>query len=1573
MNVQLRPGHNMEHTGYLGNSRVIINNHYDAATQADIQHIAVSYESEDETSGRVQSRSRRSTALYSRQDILEQYCISERGMGALETDRRGFFSCLSSHQLSPCTKSSILTVCVQKVPSDENLQELYRRPQYQQYVRKPRWVPPAQTEIYNYEQDLNSSYFRRKAYTDASTYQWMPSDDESVRMERPRSILDHHGSHTTPHRTKHVSFARSHTLTSFDDAVVSLGASTSSLSKTARSQERLIDVRRSLEKITPITRQPELVEPLVVMEKHIRTPMKTQATQTEACLGRKPLPPSLSPRTVSRVKMVSQGAQTNGIVVNGRKLTKSYSEAGSKFGPVSPHQEVQETQEQHEILHRTYSDEPPRSPFVLKSPPPDILPPLLSDSSSITRSEHDSEESESKKEIFIDFKPQMPPPTAKKLLTKTSSDGEILLDQQRRIECVPSSVSHENILQADVEEQTKKYTPYLRTAPIRHEGIFKMEDHVFSSIDEENGNGYGPQDSIDEVFHENYIYDGKYLKVEGSSTSEEQERKSDENVEYEEEEEEDGDGDGEDDDEDECVVPTCYVRPEEKSASSDSLATDLRDHSDGIWNESQATVLQADSGTDNGTGLSGTSELTTSPVSVKLLTPSSRRKHLLMLQHQQRSSMDTDALDEELPEQIQITSPTSPRTITDTLSVSIKVPEATTSKHYLQLKKKTTISPIYKKRVLESTESPQPAVVPDLLARTDSGRTNTDLSESTTTDDYITANSTDSSRRSTSRGVERTVRTVQIQPPTEGDDMVVPSFSPPIAEETSELTPVPDVRTGRSSPTGSSSSSGSYSLNGSCPDLPQRPPVPSPKHAPSVSEDERSAHFSSSGYYDSPLEDDATWKSDPKDAWTEKERTKVQEMPKSLDEPSTSVDKTKPKKASPLKEHLRPTDKPKQRRVRTRSPMPPHRKLLLQQQQKKSPCHEDRPAGDERKPIALTSDESITTEQSPRKSKKIRDKGRKSPRSPTKSRKRSDSIEEKAVSLPGTLPRKKSVQRSNAQDDTTQSSAKSSRILSPRSHSPEASPTLQKSTPESGRLKALSAESLRSVSPGSDSVFYSDPSSHAAASDQHVHCLHCGKEVDIVTTDEVEKSCSQPDIVQPPEGFADSPRAKHPTSGRLFKKFEKRYRSEDRGHGDRRHFRNRSEGLRAKSEERGRTENGRKMRPMARSRDASLEGLRATDSSPSVLLAAPEDEDDLGVYSTPYLDNTWIYIDDLDELQTWFRSDSGEEEQLRRDSVSSTGSTESEHDFKKRYQAVTHRMVHRKSCLEMYKRQATKSFESDKTIVVRRESGEFGFRIHGSKPVVVSAIEPDTPAESSGLEVGDIVLAVNGISVLDKSHSEVVKIAHAGSDVLTLEVARTVGVLSPTTADIHGGAPLYSGYLWKMGGHASGTQTNKWVRRWFALKKDNCLYFYKTDIDKQPVGAMMLFNYEIHRVDDTDSEAPVRPFRFCLRRKGVPTLHLAADTDPALARWLEVLMHAADGSQITDAWLEQTRRDLTLPPNQVRRPDCFGYLIKLGTQWKSWSRRYCVLKDACLYFYQDANAKNAFGDHFQKKNAKELY
>lgn len=272
--------------------------------------------------------------------------------------------------------------------------------------------------------------------------------------------------------------------------------------------------------------------------------------------------------------MVSQGAQTNGILINGRKLMKSYSEAG-RFG-VTYGPETRVNEHEHEPLQRTQSDEPPRSPYLAISPPtlpPEAIPCPPSDSSSVTKSDHESEESESKcqKEIFIDFKPiTHQQRLSKKPLVKTSSDGEILLDQRKamRVEngMVPekplTSFSHEDMT---TEEEPVNYTPYFKNEPIRHEGIFKdLGDHIFSSIDESiEGNPLMPQDSIDEEFHENFIYNKIYMRN-GEQESERivPPRISEELSPV-----------------DESVVPILCLLPDRKLspfASSDSLANDLR-------------------------------------------------------------------------------------------------------------------------------------------------------------------------------------------------------------------------------------------------------------------------------------------------------------------------------------------------------------------------------------------------------------------------------------------------------------------------------------------------------------------------------------------------------------------------------------------------------------------------------------------------------------------------------------------------------------------------------------------------------------------------------------------------------------------------------------------------------------------------------------------------------------------------------------------------------------------------------------------------------------------------------------
>ncbi|XP_045451650.1 uncharacterized protein LOC123660638 [Melitaea cinxia] len=2079
---------------------------------ADIAHSAKGYESEDENAGRKRQkasddRPASKTTMYSKQEFREQYCINNKQLDLLELEKSKkdrFLGCLSQYHIeSPCSRSnraSFLSVCVRRrVPSDENLNTDYAP--MQRFPRRFGQPSPAPPEVCAYDADLECSYFRRRprsvcSQPDPKRYTWMPEDEDFTRMEWPQSVIEDNAgwpqnysvdqiasvsrggslprppsiipcpAHTPippppppppltipPHRTKHVSFARSHTLTTFDDSVMPAAVSGS---RFRRDCERLIDGRVVKLENKPYSTLPVMFQPfppypqyiaaqapapihypppiaplqthtippvqrptqseapkVVVLDSIKKGVMRTQATQTEVCLGRKPLPPnylSLSPRTIKRVKMVAAGVQTNGYTVGVRRLTKSFSEVGGDrlAGLDTPTDVAVDIESiigtDHEKLHRTQSEEPPRSPrstvmpasplirgdsddvtsssiksiassqvdksselsalqrqtqeyfqqnfqFIHESDRDDtidddietieksmalnrrnleylqqeiakqakgerslrsILSKSTSDTSQKTvNSSHplsktstfqsepstetsatttdDSEKNE--KEIIIDFEPRpdeeaIPFTTLrrknKRVLQKTLSEGEILLDARKTeistnaegVKDAPivMSTSQENMTKEDREREamyrqyiTKNYSQ----TPIKDEGIFGFEpDGSFSSSD-----GNAPY----EDFHEKYIsYKHEPFRIRSVSFEEKTERVYKEEVPL--------DGTAKSSpaspDPTNCNVEvetksnhaimtsniTTTLAPLEKTSpcvSSESLTVDQsRDHSDGMWNESQATVLQVDSGTDNGTVISSSdlSSLATSPGALALLTPTSRRKQLLLLQHQQRSSLDTDALDEEF-DASQSQSPTSPRNKLDTSSSSsvqhtraslsppavvpnITLPitkQPTISKtltptismkpnhtpaiaithpsldltdipfkrtpSFINKKRERALSPSRRQELQRKAQQKEPnGKIPNQiaespsepslakavssetsLARTDSGKLNTtDISESTTTtEDYVTANS-DSSKKSNCKNQNNnsennnkaqegssfeSASSLYSSTKTDNvaEDLIVPSFSPPLEirddfivpnlssppvplpdrlsktkveriEVKADITPIETNRKikteiikskdeicrkpiSRDAISGKSSSSGSYSIGGSNPnvtetlsdkvsvekikELPEKSEkseakgkeekkAPNgeqkeqlvPKMIGSLSDDERSVHYSSSGYYESPIDDDddgglskiffiaykhsqkyrstcrpKSWVSEEKrkkkkaftlefsksyddsistsqDDWGKKDKehespnhrpdrsifkpnSTKSPLEEKLNEPRKKkthfVEKTKSVQSSPretvdieksikeknIKEKENDNKRPNEReryvkRTKLKAKSPTQNKTI--DSTYRQPHYDRRDTIGSNVKLHLnipTSDDSSEQYRkdgigngnvSPRKHRRIRDSPRRksgnsnnnSAKSPTSNnqsayRPRRKSGSNESISLPGSLPRRKQsiptipcLSSLEAEDiETARTLNNAGSRLTPLRYikSPSSSPRHYKK--QDGKFaKAASAESLRSVSPGSDSVFYSEHTEHdlvGAECEAKAHCLHCGKEVHIVTathdhdsrtsrTSHTDESYADatPDIVPAPAGFADSPSCgpkKHTTGARLYKKLDKRYRSEDKS----RQYRHRQD-VRAKSEERGKEDYTRMEKPqdtrIARSAGNSLDKLAGSNASvdpdehEECSCSSDGAEDEKGVYATPWWCGNWILLSENDDNWTRIPPDMIEPSDLQEDP------TESESEFNKRYVALTHRLVHRRACIELNRRQANNTFESDKTVVVRRGNEEFGFRIHGSKPVVVSAIEPDTPAESSGLEVGDIIIAVNGINVLDKTHSEVVKIAHSGSEILELDVARTCEVVASLAHEA--GPALYSGYLWRA---ATGRHSLRWTRRWFVLKRDNCLYYYKTDSSIHPVGALMLVNYQLTEEDVG------RPHGFRIQRGGGTRLQLAADSAEAAARWKAVLAHAIDASNQRDGWLEVTMRNMKLPPSSILRPDCFGYLMKLGSKWKSWAKRYCVLKDACLYFYNDGNSKSAFG------------
>ncbi|CAL8276542.1 unnamed protein product [Merluccius merluccius] len=60
-------------------------------------------------------------------------------------------------------------------------------------------------------------------------------------------------------------------------------------------------------------------------------------------------------------------------------------------------------------------------------------------------------------------------------------------------------------------------------------------------------------------------------------------------------------------------------------------------------------------------------------------------------------------------------------------------------------------------------------------------------------------------------------------------------------------------------------------------------------------------------------------------------------------------------------------------------------------------------------------------------------------------------------------------------------------------------------------------------------------------------------------------------------------------------------------------------------------------------------------------------------------------------------------------------------------------------------------------------------------------------------------------------------------------------------------------------------------------------------------------------------------------------------------------------------WVDVTRHNSNLPPLAVKNPECLGLLYEIDKN-KDMSRQlYCILKDGCLYFYNNIRSTHALG------------
>lgn len=360
-------------------------------------------------------------------------------------------------------------------------------------------------------------------------------------------------------------------------------------------------------------------------------------------------------------------------------------------------------------------------------------------------------------------------------------------------------------------------------------------------------------------------------------------------------------------------------------------------------------------------------------------------------------------------------------------------------------------------------------------------------------------------------------------------------------------------------------------------------------------------------------------------------------------------------------------------------------------------------------------------------------------------------------------------------------------------------------------------------------------------------------------------------------------------------------------------------------------------------------------------------DDDTGIYNESYRKSVWLCMPD-EKSPNLLQSSSIAEEEPESDEVfirgietkllekshkrtDSTTTTCSESEFKHEYRLRRKCMVHRHDSQQEYQRMSAKVYEHEQLVVIYKDGKDtdFGLHIFDSHPAFITEVDHGSPAQRAGLKAGQVLLSVNGVNVLELSHQEIIKLVQKDSNIVKLEVA---------SSDVHyvrnQQTPVMSGYMYKQ---SNSTFVKNWRRRYFVLRFDNCLYYYKGEQDQDPLGAIPLLNYIVSKQTDSSREHYFKAEKF-----GARTYYFIADSRVEMIKWVSSLNEAATrAKEKKDAWMDVTASNVGLPALDIKKPDCFGYLSKCGRTVRTWRKRYCVLKDACIYYYKNINSSSAQG------------